>query len=933
MLKSSNKKSKQIHSEKEKQPSKPVIQDLCDIFRQGVRLKESSQLQLSEQREKGLGFFNEWNEWRIRQAFESFSLSMRYALYEIIYLLHENYPKFEAWKYKIFRSDSKKKYRDEEEEELLTADLYVPGAPCGVKAINELSSRFKSEFETYVRATFGDPPDVLPKGVIPPIEGIYSIGSIGTIGHKNIASDLDLEVQYNLEPSLTDTKDWNDGLLKEVLQEEYKSLIQRYFQKKGIASVNQIPKDRLKKAYNFFGKTIREKYPLLYRHLLTGDVNIAKGIRRSNDLKMRYRLVMEITQLMKRYIADSAVTAEGKQKEELLKKRIGLIQDYVQTKFPEAELYLFPFSRSDFQKGYYGSTLDSKESSGGAYELILNYETLMPGIYFTPVVPSHFLFSQSVNNDNDLFEKYSSFIQFGLLEGFSDLQDNINFQGPTPDLDPLYVASHSAAAYWEAFKASSGNLPKAALNLLRFEMLLNPEMNRTVIQLIKDPTALDFLLKKGKEGFARVDELDYYFPPPKLVAFEESHERLRYDPWWLKYKTLKFSFGSPGLIPGISDEEAVQISNLLDLSFALHIQVADVFPVPGAQQNLKTTREKILASFLETVFPDDSDLKKSLYSIVIGDVQSVNKYELELRKIFLKSVQRIHAQVGDLNLDQQTTKEFDIWYYYFTKQFMPSANSIQKSILNHLQVPRGRLQIGFKQKQGWFFKSLQKGTAKAEGFDASILKLLPEEITLKEKTHFIDGLVYCVINRYLGIFNEGKLNQTKTVVELDRSITQLNSSLDNQLAFVRPDQLERVTVQIRNLFPDEKANFLDCIEGEQCIKEVMVFLNLIKYGHLAVLYRDNMKNIFVERTNLQNFTKNADKYIADYKLMLRTKSLHVALAKFFREKEVDLKKVKLKTWVNANSAATNHSSVNHAGKDRDLSLEFGETILQVHGRQ
>ena len=78
-----------------------------------------------------------------------------------------------------------------------------------------------------------------------------------------------------------------------------------------------------------------------------------------------------------------------------------------------------------------------------------------------------------------------------MVDIFNDITGRIINQGHTPDLQPSYVAEHYTAVYWEAFKASYGNLPKATLNLLRYETLLEAKLNKTIIQLIKDPQMLD----------------------------------------------------------------------------------------------------------------------------------------------------------------------------------------------------------------------------------------------------------------------------------------------------------------------------------------------------------------------------------------------------------------------------------------------------------
>ena len=678
---------------------KPVKKELCDIFREGIKLKEKPKAQLQKQLEKGVEFFEKWNGSRMGLAFESFDVSMKYALFEIIYLLNVNYPKFQEWNFKPFQTAAGSGGTEIEK----TIDLYVEGAPCGVKGITDLSPVYKDEFEAYVQKTFDDRVALPDSQSEPPIEGIYSIGSIGTVGHKAVDSDLDLQVQFNLEPFFFDTAVWEDALLLEKLRLEQKQLVQRYYKKKGIYNVDLQPVDQQKKVSRFFKQRISDKYPLLYQHLCSKEKNIYVEIIRNKGSKLRLQLIQEIINLMKQSVKPPEKD-ETDNKEALLRTRIAKIQLYITEKFPEAEIYLFPSSRQHLQKGYFGSTLESKESSGSAYELILNYETLFPGVFFTPVIPSHFLFSASINNDLKQYDRFNDFIRFGLLEGFDEVASNANFQGPTPDLDPLYVAKHSVAAYWEAFKGSSGNLPKATLNLHRFEMLLEKGINKTNIQLVKKPDVLDKLIQTpepkseydhGEEGVTVVN-----FPVHELKEFEEKHPDLKYDPWWLRYKALKIGYSKPGLVEGVTEGEIASISNLVDHSFALHLRISDVFTKPGDQRKFTSHREKVLRDFLVTVFPGGSEQRTRLHAIFIGDVLTVNTFEKELREIFQKSVERIHKKVTNMEVqvDEQTSKEVQIWYHYYKKSFESPPNVIQKSILNHLQVPRGRLQIGFKKE-------------------------------------------------------------------------------------------------------------------------------------------------------------------------------------------------------------------------------------------
>ena len=935
---------------------KQSANELCELFRQGVFQPEDQKTQLQTQLKEGINFFNQWNDSRMELAFTSFDQSMKHALFEIIYLLNVNDPKFREWRYKIDETADKKAGGGTEK----TADLYVEGAPCGVKGITDLSPVFKQEFETYIHDTFGEAV-ALPAGVVdPPIEGIYSIGSIGTVGHKNIDSDLDLQVQYNLEPFFSDTAQWTDSTLLDKLRQVQQQYMHQHFQDSG-AGKDTLPPDILKKkADRLARQQIKTTYPLLYQHLLSRENNIVNEIKRKNRLKLRNQLISEIIGLMKQ--PPVAFSEEGAvDKETRLISRIQKIQDYVNDKFPEAEIYLFSFSRQNLQKGFFGSTVESKESSGGAYELILNYETLFPGIYFTPVVPSHFLFSDEINNDLAQFDRLNDLMGFGLLEGFEKVAGTVNNQGPTPDMDPFYVAAHSAAAYWEAFKGSSGNLPKAALNLLRFEMLLEKSLNKTNIQMVKTPEAIDrFILPtRPKSKFNTLDNIftypvskyllpaeneddyieyndagsDMIFPPDRMKAFENKHPKLKQDPWWLRYKTLKIAYGRPGLVPNVPGEQISRISDIIDLAFALHIRVSDVFTKPGDPKDFSRHREQVLVDYLATVFPENSPQRHRLQATFIGDVKTVTDFEKELREIFQASVDRIHEKVTQLkvNKNKDTSDEEQIWYHYYQKSFKAPPNVVQKSILNHLQVPRGRLQIGFKNESGWFFKSLQKGLAHGKRFESSILNLLPEEITLIENPHFLKGLVYCVINGYYGIFNRGQLNQTMTAVEYDRRHVNLGSKRDSDLAFVRPDQIERVMKSILAVFPDRKVNYLDCISKERSINEVMVFLNLLKFGQLSILYRDNLNTYYVDQFDIKSFQKKANTYIADYQKMLTSDELHTVLRHFFQTRQIDPHKAKLNTWVNPNSVETTHGASQYETKEKMLSEVFAEAILQSFG--
>ncbi len=896
---------------------------LCDIFRDGIYLKADLTERLMKRVEKGAEFFDSYNETRIKLAFESFDELMKYALYEIIFLLDKNEPWLEEHKYKVKRQTGDTIINESE----AVADLYVKGSPSGVRGVESLSPVFRNEFESYIQKEYGRKPVKEKNGKHAPIDGVYSIGSIGTIGHKNIASDLDLEVQYDLEPFLFEVNNWSDQSIKNALDKEYNGLMERYYEKKQIDSskVNDTTKAKVKQ---FFYKRMAQKYPLLARHFYSGKSGLINAIQEDKEKKLRSNLIRETINLMT-LNARTALSDIILKQEVMLKSRIMKIQDYVQNKYPDEEIYLFPFSLHEFRKGQFGSTLESKESSGGAYELILNYETLMPGIYFTPNIPSHFLFPNDINNNQKTFDKLIEYLRFGVVDIFSSLANRIINQGPTPDLNLPYVAEHYTAVYWEAFKASYGNLPKATLNLLRYETLLEASINKTIIQLIKEPDQLDEMAFSSNNMETVLADRNI-FTPQSTVQLEKEFPNLSYDPWWLRYKALKICYGIPGLVEGVERSELIEISANIDLAFALHIRLSDVFTKPGDQRTFDKHREKVLCAYLEKAFPKNTDSRTRLDATVIGDVETVNLFEKALRRIFQACISRVHKKAVKYQVDEKATGEFKVWHHFYTKNFTPQTNVVPRSILSHLQTPRGRVQVGFDKETGWFFKSLQRESLVGKRFEASILRLLPEEIVLIKDTDFLYGLTYCVINGYYGIFSTGTLKETKTAVEYDRKHANIGTKFDNHMAFVRPDQIERIMEKIIQLNQPIKVGYLDCINKERKVIGVMVFLNLLKYGRISILSRDNLDTLYVDNFDLPVLIKNAEKFRVSYQHLFKAMPIHKILGRFFKEKGIDLEEVEFKAWVNTNCVETTHAATNELAKEKDLSENFRQVIMSIH---
>jgi hypothetical protein len=765
-----------------------------------------------------------------------------------------------------------------------------------------------------------------------PIVSIHSLGSIGTIGHKSRSSDLDLQVQYELEPFLFDTSNQSDQTLQEMLQAELRAAVAKLKADQRLPANAPDDPQMVKTATQHVAKL----YAQLWRYLMVADRPYAEDLAGANGPALRSQIVNEMVLLLKR-AGKSSRPEELKERETLLQQKLKRIQEYLVLRYPNTEVYLFSCANEDYRLGHHGSTLTNKEASGSAYELILNYETLMPGIQMTPMVPTHFVFAKQVNNDPALYERIVDYIRAGLLDVFKDVRPRLVNLGATPDMDITYVAKHSGAVYWEAFKASSGNLPKAILNLFRFEMLLDKRCLKTNIQIIKEPWILNELSsprpKEAPDELLQMMDETSGIPPWALLDMESKFKLLLQDPWWLRYKALKIAFSEERGVTGLDLPERHRVSKIIDMAFALHVRISDVFTKPGDTRPFDTYREQALIEFLKRAFPPISEKRKFLEHLFIGEVRSVNLFEKEMRELFKNSLARVNQKIAGFNIQGQSNqKEFEIWYHYYQANFEPAPDVIPKTILNHLKVARGRLQIGYKIGEGWYFRSFQRESKVGKRFDTfGHLDHLPEDVMLRERSGFLAGLADCVLNGYYGIVNQGTLKETRTVIEFDAKYMDLGNRTDNTLGFVRPDTVHRLLTRIIEFFPYRTYHYMDCIRKKREVVEVMLFLNLCKFGRVSALYRDNLLTWYCDEWEHPELFARAHNLRSALKSQIMAKPIHVTLAKFFKAKEINVNNVRLSAWVNPHSVDTAHSAQQVPLKERETSEEFLKVIKQVHG--
>ena len=902
---------------------------LPSLFDKGITLQGERLELLKKGLEDGLEFFNKFNDDRMHLAFEGFTEDMKHALYETLFFLHVNDPTYSEVKFTGIEVEHIYGITREHEYEA-TANLYLEGAPHGVQGIDDLPEMFREDFRNYIQSEFNTSPSSAQGGDFCPIVSISSLGSIGTVGHKPFKSDLDLQVQYELEPFEIETNEWDDERLIKALRAELSTWMNRIRIKRKIPS-EKMKDPRIREELQKIARAqVKKSYNQLYKYLLVHDGDYRKDLK-AKGASLRQALLHEMMSLIKRACQRERSESMKKQ-EELLKKRVDIVQDYIQKKFPKAEIYLFLAFNPEFRKGNHGTTLQSKEASGSAYELILSYEVLMPGIQFLPTIPAHFAFPKIINDSHAFYDRTIDYIRFGAVSIYKDHADKLVDLGATPALPMKYVLAHGGMVYWESFKAASGNLAKALLNLFRIEMIHEKKYLIMIIELIKNPSILDkFIAKPTEEELSGKGTKDFGLRPFELLQMEKTRPALLQDPWWTKYKVLKIAFGE---LPYLELEERKRISKVIDLCFGLHVKVSEVFTKPGDTRKFDSHREQFLLDFLNRAFPNGSPQRKFLEHVNIGETKAVIQFENELKDLFKSSLDRVlDIQSKHAIPDESNQKEFEIWYHYYQKNFEPPKNMVRRSILHHLKVPRLRLQTGYyNDKKMWMMRSMQTESKLGKRFDTfGVLDHLPDEVDLTSARSFTYILADCVLNSYYGYVDQGSLKEKKSIIEFDSKHTFKGEIIDGKYAYVRPDNVARIADRITEFFVYRTYHYLDCINVPKHYLEIFFFLNLKKFGQLSVLYRDNLTNWYLDEFNHPDLRKQAHNLYVNYKDTFKSKLLYKTLKLFIKDRQIELANPKVKTqfWFNPNSAQTNHAANKVVEKENDLGEEFKKFVYKA----
>lgn len=910
---------------------------LAEVMRTPITLSTVRATALDDALNDGLGFYRHTNEERLRQAVDAFDEDMQKALFEVLFLLHVNDPALANVTYTAIREEKVGGVLQMVETEQ-TADLYVPNAPHGVKGLGAMPHWFLEPYEGHIHRTFGRSANTGHDGS-QPIVLVQSIGSIGTIGHKSGASDLDLQVIYDLVPSGLEAMEWDDDTFRLALYMEQSWWTDQIEARLEADAKAGKPRPATVNPKQMAERQIAKRFPQLTRYFEHIDAGrpVIPGEKGAGveQAPLLYELMGMVQRHLRRNRAGEIADNEG-----LLNRKIEGIQNYITDKYPSAEIYLFNYSLDTFRAGKYLSSLDFKESSGSAYELILNYDTLLPGIQFTGALPSHFIFSDETNNDPGVYQRVMDAIAFDKLVLYRDVASVLVDLGPAPDLDLGYVTRHGGAIYWEAFKASSGNLPKATLNLLRFEMLLDPRLNKTIIQLVKSPGLLDGFIRQASGGSKAEQQAlaaeDHGLPPWYLQHMEFDHPPLKRDPWWLRFKALKIAFAEDDGVEGLAPNERGEISLLMDLAFALHVRISDVMTKPGRRKTFEGHREKVLVQFLDNAFPAGTEKRSFLSHIFAGDVRAVNRFESLLRQQFRTSLARVQIKIAEEDWEalRRKNQEVRLWHHYYEDNFERPPGMVPMTIMKHLMVPRGRLRLGFHKGKsgnggGWTFESLQKGSAFGKRFDTfGVLEHMPETVTLVEQVGFLRGLAECILNGYYGILNRGTLKESRTAVEFDRAHMDPGIHQDKQVAFLRPDHIDGIMERILDFFPKEPHHYMDFFRKDRRLTRVMVFLNLWRFGRLSILARDNLNVFFCEEFDHPELEEDIAGLHKNPDGLLNAEPLHETMDRYLRERRLYVDEVELECWINPLSVTTEQTSVQEGVKEEELAKAFREVLLR-----
>ena len=111
---------------------------------------------------------------------------------------------------------------------------------------------------------------------------------------------------------------------------------------------------------------------------------------------------------------------------------------------------------------------------------------------------------------------------------------------------------------------------------------------------------------------------------------------------------------------------------------------------------------------------------------------------------------------------------------------------------------------------------------------------------------------------------------------------------------------------------------------------LVVGVNLLAFGRLSILYRDNLNTWYCDEIDHPELHKQADALSQNADKLLSAPELNETFDRFMVNQKLFVDEVDLKAWVNPNSVDSKHSPFQSELKEKELGESFREYILKTH---
>jgi hypothetical protein len=158
--------------------------------------------------------------------------------------------------------------------------------------------------------------------------------------------------------------------------------------------------------------------------------------------------------------------------------------------------------------------------------------------------------------------------------------------------------------------------------------------------------------------------------------------------------------------------------------------------------------------------------------------------------------------------------------------------------------------------------------------------------------------------------------------------------LDSDINFL--GDVSNLVKRINGAFVAQEYDFRDILRQEKKITEVYFFLNLLKFGQISILYRNNLTHWFLDNYFSKEIHNDGFRLYEDYRSMLKSPHIHKYINKFLKDTGFiisDDTKENIHFWMNPNSANTSHAINKQEEKVNALAAEFKQMVVTVHKKK